>query len=669
MLLKSVAYHNFRPFIGNQKIDLTITEKEGKNVIVLLGNNTFGKSTFVLSFIWCLYGESRFSKADDILNKKIENSMPINSSEDAFVEVVFEDDGKLYTMRRTQTFIKNEKGVLRSDQSEAILTYVDVNGETKKAGSSQYEIDNVIKSILPLDLSSFFFFEGEKTNEIKKKDLGLSVRTLLGLEAYDKMRSHLFGAMSQSTPSVSSVMGDYQKKQKDVSGNAAKEAYDKIEEADTGITECEAEKKDVEDQINKYESLIESVNEKLRQAEPSKELQLRRDEIELAIRDHSAKLSKKNKQLLSVFSKDSLPLLVTPLLDKASAKLERMKISDKGIKGIEVSAIHELLARKECLCGCDLFEGTAQYKNVAKYIDYVPPRALGTLVRDMKDTINEKSEENKDFADSFEELYKEILGHRTELHRLENEDKECLDRIKGIDLFDTLNAEQDLDRYKKQQSDLRDKKEVLISKISAFEADKKNAQKDFEFYKSKDEKAKEYQGYYKYAEAIFDWVNSNYVAKEKELRERLNDYISDLFNKMYSGRREIEIDDKYNIKMTVHGSVVDDTGGLRVIEYFSYVGGLVKLAYEVMKSREADNDNQSLGEQYPLVLDAAFSHADADHTRSIARELSNASSQLVFALMRKDWEYAKEGLSGKVAKIYELEKIDETEVHIKEVVR
>ena len=45
---------------------------------------------------------------------------------------------------------------------------------------------------------------------------------------------------------------NYQKKQKDVSGNAAKEAYDKIEEADTGITECESEKKDVEDQINKY---------------------------------------------------------------------------------------------------------------------------------------------------------------------------------------------------------------------------------------------------------------------------------------------------------------------------------------------------------------------------------------------------------------------------------
>lgn len=69
MLLKKIKYHNFRPFIGDQEIDLTPDNDEGKNVIVILGNNTFGKSTFVLSFIWCLYGESRFSRKDDILNK------------------------------------------------------------------------------------------------------------------------------------------------------------------------------------------------------------------------------------------------------------------------------------------------------------------------------------------------------------------------------------------------------------------------------------------------------------------------------------------------------------------------------------------------------------------------------------------------------------------------
>ena len=96
MLLKSVKYHNFRPFLGDQEIKLVPeNHDEDKNVTIILGNNTFGKSTFVLSFIWCLYGESRFTRANDILNKKIENSMPNDSTETAFVEVEFEDDKKL----------------------------------------------------------------------------------------------------------------------------------------------------------------------------------------------------------------------------------------------------------------------------------------------------------------------------------------------------------------------------------------------------------------------------------------------------------------------------------------------------------------------------------------------------------------------------------------------
>ena len=39
--------------------------------------------------------------------------------------------------------------------------------------------------------------------------------------------------------------------------------------------------------------------------------------------------------------------------------------------------------------------------------------------------------------------------------------------------------------------------------------------------------------------------------------------------------------------------------------------------------------------------------------------------QLIFALMEKDWQYAKSGLTGHVGRMYELVKIDEMEVQIK----
>lgn len=111
MLLKSISYKDFRPFKGNQYIDLTPKDdNKDATVTVIIGNNTYGKSTFVLSFIWCLYGESRFNRPNDILNKKSGKELDVNEKATASVEVVFEDGGKEYTMKRVQEF-KNRKRI------------------------------------------------------------------------------------------------------------------------------------------------------------------------------------------------------------------------------------------------------------------------------------------------------------------------------------------------------------------------------------------------------------------------------------------------------------------------------------------------------------------------------------------------------------------------------
>ncbi len=79
MLLKAVSYQDFRPFKGYQRVELTPDNGDNDaKVTVIVGNNTYGKSTFVLSFIWCLYGESRFSRPNDILNKKVAMSLSTN---------------------------------------------------------------------------------------------------------------------------------------------------------------------------------------------------------------------------------------------------------------------------------------------------------------------------------------------------------------------------------------------------------------------------------------------------------------------------------------------------------------------------------------------------------------------------------------------------------------
>lgn len=667
MLLKAVSYQDFRPFKGYQRVELTPGNGDNDaKVTVIVGNNTYGKSTFVLSFIWCLYGESRFSRPNDILNKKVAMSLSTNESATAWVEVVFEDGGREYTMKRTQTFKKTENG-LKASESEASLTYVD-GGQVHRIGPLQNEINMAIKSILPQDLSAFFFFEGEKDNEIKKKDLGKAVRTLLGLEAFDEMRSHLYGSQSQTTPYANSVMGYYLGKQNNESDGKASAAWEKKKAAEGDLENANDRIKELDREIDKYEGFIEEINIKLREAGPVKELQKRRDDIANEINSLERDLEKKNKAFIITFGKEAVSLFVTPLLDKVEARLDQMNVSDKGIRGIEGKAIKELLHRGECLCGACLKEGTLPYKNVERYIDFVPPQSIGTIVRDMKEAIARYRDENTDFVVSYEDSYREIQEIKQKIRNLEAEDREKLAEIVKIGDIDLGSIEENLIRYKKKIGSLRDDRDVQVSIRTKKESEIETATNNFNEYKGKSERAKQYQVYYKYAEAIYNWVNKNYSAKDKELRSRLADNVSKIFDNMYAGQRRVTIDDKYNINLTtITGEELDLTGGLRVIQYFAYVGGLVKLAYDIMLERKNGDDeaNVALGEQYPLVLDAAFSHADDVHTHNIARELSGAVNQLIFALMDKDWQYAKSGLIGHVGRMYELVKIDEMEVQIK----
>ena len=170
MLLKSVEYENFRPFKGIQKIEFTSPDKPDANVYVVLGDITHGKSTFVLSFIWCFYGVSKFTRSKEILNRDIENSLRHGESAQARVTVVFEDAGREYTVKRVQKFTKSYDS-LNSNMSIMTMEYVDEFGQIQSCGKLNAEFETAIRAILPEELSSYFFFEGEKENNISKNHL------------------------------------------------------------------------------------------------------------------------------------------------------------------------------------------------------------------------------------------------------------------------------------------------------------------------------------------------------------------------------------------------------------------------------------------------------------------------------------------------------------------
>ena len=96
MLIKQIALKNFRQYKDLQVVEFSC-DKE-KNVTVILGDNTSGKTTLIQAFNWCLYGTPSF-KTRELINSETLQEMSMFSSVEVSVEVELQHEDKLMHKR------------------------------------------------------------------------------------------------------------------------------------------------------------------------------------------------------------------------------------------------------------------------------------------------------------------------------------------------------------------------------------------------------------------------------------------------------------------------------------------------------------------------------------------------------------------------------------------
>lgn len=153
MLLESLRMRNFRQYKGEQKIRFSTDSYQ--NVTIILGNNTFGKTTLLQAFSWCLYRHVNLDNPSDLLNYDVQWRMREGDEEEVLVELTLLHDGREYIITTTQLYyMKSDQ--LRSSHVRTDISYTDSDGQRLPVKANK--VDSVIKSILPEDLSGYFFF-------------------------------------------------------------------------------------------------------------------------------------------------------------------------------------------------------------------------------------------------------------------------------------------------------------------------------------------------------------------------------------------------------------------------------------------------------------------------------------------------------------------------------
>lgn len=206
MIIKSIELDNFRIYRGKNKIDLT--PDGDRNIIIVSGNNGYGKTTFLMSLVWCLYGKN-MEKVDELYKKEIDekgsyskyigNSLNSSAEQDGetcfSVAVTFTNVEIPNTTCTEITIVRSyDRATSTSDELEILI-----DGKTSDLFSDKDEEELFIRDyILPIEIAKFFFFDAEKivtfaqVNTPKQRaELSQAYSQVLGIQKYAELKNEL----------------------------------------------------------------------------------------------------------------------------------------------------------------------------------------------------------------------------------------------------------------------------------------------------------------------------------------------------------------------------------------------------------------------------------------------------------------------------------------------
>lgn len=659
MVIKSIALNNFRQFKGEQPPILFSTNKE-KNVTVILGINTSGKTTLIQAFKWCLYENANF-KTRDVLNIEVEKAIGLYTSQEVYVEIILIHEGREYTIRRTQKFTKTDFDKIKAEKSVLKIQYKEDNGEQQAVPI--YECDNIINKILPEALSDYFFFDGERIAEINNRgDVVAAVRGLMGLDVIGEAKDRL------DPNKASSVIAKFNKELDIGSDQKSNKLKSDLTEAQNDLEKLDVRKNNVKEEIDFYERRKEELSSKILANKDEKHNQEIKLLLEKDIDQIKKNIESTENRIVKDFSAGALKFFAVPLIRHALKVIDEAKYTGEGIPEMRSAAIDFILKRGKCICGCDLSKNEGARENILFEQSLLPPQHLGTILRTT-------TEAYKRYLKANEDIYNTILENHTQYRNLRNFLDQKTDELKNVSAkiqgnIDVAKIERD---YQENERILKEKRDILLRISSGLGvAGKKieDIEKNIERLTTVSEKNEKIRKCIAYAKAVYEWLKAGYDRQEKEVKERLLESVNSIFEKMYHGKRHVTINDRYQIVlMTLLDNdevKTDESKGLEAVKNFSFISGLVDLARQKARKGNDITEDEEIPtntEPYPLVMDAPFSNADEVHIRNISRIIPEIAEQVILMVMQKDWEYAKPSLEDRIGCSYYIEKINNSDTN------
>ncbi len=658
MLLKSIQLTNFRQFTD---ATLTFAQGEnGKNVTIVIGDNGSGKTTFAQAFLWCLYGETSFSDKN-LLNKSIvEKAMREHKDCEAKVIVKLELQHALlhYTITCEQQYYVDRDGTVTADNVIRNMTKRNTDGNCVLLMSDN--VTSEIQSILPEELSHYFFFDGERIEKMSKDianrkkvdDFRDAVQGLLGLKGMSSAITHL--------KAVSRI---YDKEYNTQSNQKIAEYSRTIEDCTERLNAIDARKEELESQIQKAKDLIQQHERDLYSYTDGAKLQTQKEALKNKLQVNLQKLHSTYNTMCTTSCRSFSSFITISLIHKALGMLAQQNFTGVNIPHLHQETIDYLLHQHECICGTKLIPDSVAMQTLLKLKEYLSPNSMSNLVYDFKKTSKARL---VDFKTN--DLYTKIKSQYQQLSETADAITTITHDISNLD--QTLNGENVCAKVKTINAEIKHLNEQLLQyeqerEQLIFEEGKITQERDRNDTERRnlnnlDKANRQIQLYQNCAKQLYNELNADYQVQEEKIRKRLENDVNDIFQRIYQGGLYLTIDNKYRILVKANDYLgeVESSTAQSISVIFAFIAGIIKLARDNKNSTNVDEQLLS-SELNPLVMDAPLSAFDKHRIQTVCATLPTIAHQIIIFIKDTDGDLAKEHLGNQIGKQYHLHKINE----------
>lgn len=396
-IIRSVSFENFYNYYGDFKqnqYDFTT----GINIVN--ADNNMGKSKFYNGFMWLLEDRvydsdlKAFKDANESLTKMASGKAKAEDKEfEVGVQVVFDNDGIEYTIKKYATFFTTN-GVLGHSESKMSIMKHENNADTPILDREQ-QMNIVNRVFIPLSLRPYALLQGESMDRLvdlsSKQALSNTIDTLAGIsvlkgicEIAKKMASKaqaLYRQVdSQNSSNNKAKLLDTQKR--DNFQKTRDELAEQVENAEAESAAAKAKKEELDAYIS---------NSKRRN-----QIRLRLERINNAISDKESEIEKIETSITRRIFDDENPWLLMDLsqeLDTYKDKREKYvgELAVQNNDGAlvimlpegspDTSSLKRMLANQKCeVCGQPALKHTDAWKHIQMILER--PKKVSTTRND-----------------------------------------------------------------------------------------------------------------------------------------------------------------------------------------------------------------------------------------------------------------------------------------------